>query len=558
MEKYSFDISLSILNHLGRNLYRSFITVLGEAISNAWDANAENVYIDIDRESSTFTIRDDGEGMDSEDFQRKFLKIGYSKRKDGDAKSKGKQRPFIGRKGIGKLALLSCAKRITVISKKKGKELVGGVIDNAGLDEAIKDDMSAGQYLLGEIDEKVLKQYGEKMTEQGTTIIFDEVKDGIRNRVEYIRKLIALYFRFSLIDNSFKIIVNDSPITLDELNDLVGNTQFVWTIGDCKDPFVTDKIMTSGNFLRSKALAEDNKVVTGFIATVDLPSHIKIKGTDEKVTIDLYVNGRLREKDILKHLSNPRIVASYVYGQIHFDSLDDETDRFTSSREGVVSDDPKFKELLAMIDKLFKEIINDWDKWRVESHKEGDSENIQIAPRERKAKALVDEVAVDYIPKGDTTNKDKVKKWVEELHEDASFNVSSYTECFISENLLRKYIVDQKKPISDKMKEEIKKYRNRAEQVKTIGNVSIDVREKDDDLSYLDMDDLTYLAEPEGKKDTSKASLHRDGQTYKPMRDAMAHTARLTQAAKTLLTGTFENIKARVVTLLSKSGSDKK
>ena len=214
--------------------------------------------------------------------------------------------------------------------------------------------------------------------------------------------------------------------------------------------------------------------------------------------------------------------------------------------------------MLAMIDKLFKEIINDWDKWRVESHKEGDSENIQIAPRERKAKALVDEVAVDYIPKGDTTNKDKVKKWVEELHEDASFNVSSYTECFISENLLRKYIVDQKKPISDKMKEEIKKYRNRAEQVKTIGNVSIDVREKDDDLSYLDMDDLTYLAEPEGKKDTSKASLHRDGQTYKPMRDAMAHTARLTQAAKTLLTGTFENIKARVVTLLSKSGSDKK
>ena len=114
MEKYSFDISLSILNHLGRNLYRSFITVLGEAISNAWDANAENVYIDIDRGSSTFTIRDDGEGMDSEDFQRKFLKIGYSKRKDGDAKSKGKQRPFIGRKGIGKLALLSCAKRITV------------------------------------------------------------------------------------------------------------------------------------------------------------------------------------------------------------------------------------------------------------------------------------------------------------------------------------------------------------------------------------------------------------------------------------------------------------
>jgi hypothetical protein len=30
--------------HLGRNLYRSFITVIGEAISNSWDADAENVW----------------------------------------------------------------------------------------------------------------------------------------------------------------------------------------------------------------------------------------------------------------------------------------------------------------------------------------------------------------------------------------------------------------------------------------------------------------------------------------------------------------------------------
>ena len=50
MKEYNFNISLSILNHLGRNLYRSFITVLGEAVSNSWDADAQNVYITIDRE----------------------------------------------------------------------------------------------------------------------------------------------------------------------------------------------------------------------------------------------------------------------------------------------------------------------------------------------------------------------------------------------------------------------------------------------------------------------------------------------------------------------------
>jgi len=62
---FQFAISLSVLNHLGRNLYRNFITVLGEAISNSWDADSKNVWIDIDRGNSTFTIKDDGLGMNA-------------------------------------------------------------------------------------------------------------------------------------------------------------------------------------------------------------------------------------------------------------------------------------------------------------------------------------------------------------------------------------------------------------------------------------------------------------------------------------------------------------
>src|ERR1035441_3299893 len=107
---FTFEISLSVLNHLGRHLYRSFATVLGEAISNSWDADAKNVWIVIDRENGNFLIQDDGAGMTAEDFQNKFLKIGYSKRKDGP-QSPSTGRPFVGRKGIGKLALLSCAKK---------------------------------------------------------------------------------------------------------------------------------------------------------------------------------------------------------------------------------------------------------------------------------------------------------------------------------------------------------------------------------------------------------------------------------------------------------------
>ena len=84
---FTFAISLSVLGHLGRNLYRSFVTVLGEAISNSWDADAKNVWIYIDKEKGSFFIKDDGTGMNADDFQNKFLKIGYSKRKEGKSSS---------------------------------------------------------------------------------------------------------------------------------------------------------------------------------------------------------------------------------------------------------------------------------------------------------------------------------------------------------------------------------------------------------------------------------------------------------------------------------------
>src|SRR6266481_9015229 len=200
---FTFAISLSVLNHLGRSLYRSFATVLGEAISNSWDADAKNVHIVLNRNKNSFLIRDDGIGMTAEDFQAKFLKIGYSKRKDG-TKSSASGRPFIGRKGIGKLALLSCADRITVISKVKGGIYIGGVIDNSKLDEAITEDLTPQEYPLGGWKAATFAKYtsGHK---HGTIIHFEKVKHGIRNSFHLLAKIIALYFRFSLLDPSFNI-----------------------------------------------------------------------------------------------------------------------------------------------------------------------------------------------------------------------------------------------------------------------------------------------------------------------------------------------------------------
>lgn len=547
-QHFTFNISLSVLNHLGRNLYRNFITVIGEAISNSWDADAKNVWIYIDRENDSFIIKDDGIGMNENDFQNKFLKIGYSKRKDGETHSNG-ERPFIGRKGIGKLALLSCADKIHVLTKKKNEDFVGGIIDNSGLDQAITDDLTPQDYKLENINLDIFNSLKDDV-ENGTIIYFENVNEGIKNRIEYIRKLIALYFRFSLIDDNFKIHLNDDTITLNELNDLSISTQFVWQINTIKDPYLKDKISISDN----DQIKEYEKIATslpinGFIASVEKPSNLKIRGTDEKVTIDLYVNGRLREKDLLKHIPSSRIVENYLYGQIHFNELDSEIDRFTSSREGVISDDPKFKYFLVELKQILKTIIDDWDKFRLKHNQDGDVDNTRLTKKERKSKELVNTVTDEFVPPKDSPTRHLVDEWVESLSDDAQYNVSSYAECFISENLLRKLVKHKSLELSTEAARNLIEYKKREQEAKNRANISFDIRKNSDDLLYFSMDDLSNFVDK--PTDPSKMSgISRDARVYKPVRDAMAHTSILSNIAKQSLNTTYENIKARIKILL--------
>jgi len=546
--QFTFEISLSVLNHLGRNLYRSFMTVLGEAISNSWDADAENVWIYIDRDKNYLVVKDDGDGMTANDFQDKFLKIGYSKRRDGTASSI-KKRPFIGRKGIGKLALLSCAKKVCVLTRKSAdSDYTGGVIDNSGLDEAIKNDLTPDKYQLGKVDETLLQQF-TKGHEHGTIIYFEDVTEGIRNRVDYLKNMIALYFRFSLIDSSFSIYVNDEKITLDHLGDLVNDTQFVWIINDLNDPLVTENIARSPELYRTISLKEEEPF-KGFIASVVKPSQLKIKTTEEKIGVDLFVNGRLREKDILRHIPSTRLVESYLYGQIHYDGLDDETDRFATSREGIIADDSKYQKFLNDLKRIVGYVMEEWDKLRSEINQDGDPDNPRITKKERKAKELFNVVSDEYSLPMQSENKGKVDSWVSELAEDAQFNFSSYADCFISENLIRKYIEDKKIPLSTEAQEKKNKWQENELKSKNRANISIEIRRSNNDLSYLGMEHLANLVD-KAKNQLKEPGLSRDAFEYKPLRNAVAHTALLTDVAKSRLTAVYENIKARVKNLLS-------
>lgn len=564
---YNFNISLSILNHLGRNLYRSFVTVLGEAISNSWDADAENVWIYVDRDNNNLVVKDDGIGMNEADFQNKFLKIGYSKRKDNNIKSPI-GRPYIGNKGIGKLALLSCSEKVSVISKSKDLDYTGGTIDNSGLDEAIKDDLDSKDYKLENYDKKKFEKY-TKNHDNGTIILFEKIHEGIKNREGYLRQIIALYFRFSLVDESFKIYFNDREITFKDLDKLSGKTQFLWTINLEDDPYF--KELKNLKDKRVSSFIKDKKI-NGFIASVDKPKDLKIFTTDEKVTIDLFVNGRLREKDFTtRYIPSDRLATSYFYGQIHYDDLDDnKKDRFTSSREGILADDKKYKDFLSNFEKeVFSKIIDEWDNLRIEHRKPGDQENPN-RKIEKSSQNLANAVFEDFMEDEDINksikNKSKeeeyikiVKSWITSLNDDAKFNAELYMKCFISENLLRKYIDTNEvietfkndnntKSAIEKILKSIEENKSSEINSKGLGNIDFEIRENTSDSSYLSMSDLSELVD---KRNLIKeSSLVRHANEMKPIRNLIMHTGIVTKLAKDRLNTIYSNIRARIRELL--------
>ena len=546
-QDFRFAISLSVLNHLGRNLYRNFITVIGEAISNAWDADAKNVWIDMNREDGVFSIKDDGMGMDANDFQEKFLKIGYSKRAGGILQSEN-SRPFIGAKGIGKLALLSCARRISVFSRRDESDYIGGVIDNTDLDEAINHDLEPDEYPLEDLDYDLIKDLRDNH-DQGTIIVFQDTKDRIRNTVPYIKKLIAMSFRFSLIDKDFSIFVNGEKVTIDDLKDLMQHTEFLWTLNEHTDEYVAGLADLKNEPCNLTTPLE----IRGFIATVEKPSHAKIRQTEERASLDLLVNGRLREKNILKHIPTQRIIESYLYGQIHFDAMDQYgNDPFTSSREGIVENDKDFQSLLDFLKRdAMPRILDEWDRLRLARGEEGDEENTKRkTKKERKARDLYTATREEYEPDDNASERDQANEWLDDLKDEAEYMLMSYSDCFLSENLVRTYIDKWQLELSDPATTEINDWKKRERDRKDEANISFEIRKNNRDLDYLDMDFLSKVAE-EGKHGELSRSLWKDAKRYKPIRNVVGHTGLLTETAKSDLKTTFENIRARVKSLIS-------
>lgn len=124
-----FKARARTLEMLGRQQIAGIPTAISELFKNAHDAYADKVEVDYYRSDGLFVLRDDGLGMTKEDFEERWLTLGTESKLDT---GKGlipppndpnkPERPILGEKGIGRLAIASIGPQVLVLTKAKRQD----------------------------------------------------------------------------------------------------------------------------------------------------------------------------------------------------------------------------------------------------------------------------------------------------------------------------------------------------------------------------------------------------------------------------------------------------
>jgi hypothetical protein len=111
---------------LGRQQIAGIPTAISELFKNAHDAYADDVEADYFADTSLFVLRDDGVGMSGRDFEDRWLVLGTESKVRGErsrppVKPGYPERPLLGEKGIGRLAIASIGPVLLALMRPYGE-----------------------------------------------------------------------------------------------------------------------------------------------------------------------------------------------------------------------------------------------------------------------------------------------------------------------------------------------------------------------------------------------------------------------------------------------------
>lgn len=201
--KTKLETDQKVLARVTDGIYRFPGSALRELISNSYDADAENVYIDTDvPRFESMSIRDDGNGMSIETLVNLINHIGASAKRSNKGTelevtdssdptvSKNKKRKLIGKIGIGLFSVAQLTRDFEIITKEKGKGYyLRAVIKLHNYSEEyinkIEADTSSergASFETGSVE--IWTEPTENLTAHGTDILLKNIKKSARDQLK--------------------------------------------------------------------------------------------------------------------------------------------------------------------------------------------------------------------------------------------------------------------------------------------------------------------------------------------------------------------------------------
>ena len=331
-----------LIKALGLQMYSGAVPAIAELVSNAYDAMARNVWIEIPLDRSIephdeMIVRDDGRGMTYDECNSLYLEVGRDRRAGGEwTEPYGSLKPrrVQGRKGIGKLSGFGIANRIEIRTVRE-REVSHFAMDYAKLTRG-NEFVSKSPYHPEPLEDDGKQTRNKPATQVSLTQL--KISRTITRELFFT----GLARRLLVLDEKFRVHVNGERITRDEI-------PFQFRFPEGKGEWET-VMLENGH---------EAKWWAGFCK-------VPIKD-DEQRGFVVFVRGKSAQDPWFFDLSGGawgQHGMQYMTGEIQAEFLDDAVDLVGTGRRTLRWEHPLAVPLKAWGQKKVRSLLGDWVKKR--------------------------------------------------------------------------------------------------------------------------------------------------------------------------------------------------
>ena len=347
-DDFKLTVSSRMLELLSKDLYTNIYFVLAELIANAYDADAENVFVYIDKDE--IRVEDDGFGMTAEILGKQYLVVGAESRNNKtNSTTPTKNRLKMGRKGVGKLAALSISDGFKLVTIRNGVEVGVFIPHRIEHDDESLHVLEKSEYEL------------KRIHNNGTAVIMENPKITIPKLQTTVMNNLSKIFPNDISDFAIHIIFKGvEKVLVPDEKAVMGRLATFMTIGNQKT--YLEKLLPNDQIIQKKHINEINEAITmknnsgvdssltlninGWIGTYKTSRGMKKEINEFSDNyLAIFAHNKMGLRNVLPIIGKNRVYESYIVGNLYIDAFEesDYPDMAGTNRQGYNENDPRWE-----------------------------------------------------------------------------------------------------------------------------------------------------------------------------------------------------------------------